>query len=181
MRSDKVSNYSSMMKLLHWTVAVLVIIMLAVSFFLGDLPKSYKPTAFMLHKSTGILILALMLWRLFVALTSERPKLPESVSKWEDYLSRLVQIGFYFFLIIMPLSGWIMSVAANKVPSFYGLFNLSLPGIPQSKALSKFMVETHEVIAWVLISLLVLHVLGAIKHHFIDKDGVLKSMLPFHK
>jgi cytochrome b561 len=181
MRSDKVSSYSSMMKSLHWIIALIVITMLSFSFFLGDLPKAYRGTGYMIHKSTGLVVLTLMLWRLCVVYSTKKPKLPVTVSAWERLLLVFVQVCFYILLIIMPLTGWITSMAAKRIPSFYGLFNLPLPGIPESKSLSKLMAQSHKIIAWVLIALLVLHVLGALKHHIIDKDGVLRAMLPSKK
>ena len=77
----------------------------------------------------------------------------------------------------MPLCGWIMSVASERVPSFFGFFRLPLP-IKPNKALALFMKESHEIIAWILVGMVVLHVLAALKHHFINKDNVLKRMLP---
>ena len=78
----------------------------------------------------------------------------------------------------MPLSGWIMSVAADKIPRYFGLFSVPFPGIAPNKSLADTMSESHEIIAWIIIGFIVLHVAGALKHHFIDKDHVLKSMLP---
>ncbi|WP_019216809.1 cytochrome b [Legionella tunisiensis] len=78
----------------------------------------------------------------------------------------------------MPLSGWIMSVAANRIPSYFTMFSVPFPGIAPSEALADLMVQVHNTIAWIIIVLLVLHVAGAVKHHFIDKDEVLRRILP---
>jgi cytochrome b561 len=181
MRCAGVCNYSSMMKFLHWLIGLTVIAMLLMGFFLDDIPKAYKGTAYMLHKSTGITLLILMLIRLVVVFIQGKPQFPASMSSWEKSLSTTVQFCFYVFLILMPLSGWIMSVAADKIPSYFNLFQLTLPGIPQDKALAKFMNQSHEVMAWILSALVILHILGALKHHYIDKDDVLRSMLPGKK
>lgn len=170
-------HYSNNFKLLHWVIALLAIGMLIGSFFLGDLPKAVKGTAFMLHKSTGILILFLMLVRFVWIHVSGKPALPETVPTWQRFASRFVQYCLYLFLILMPLSGWVMAVAANKAPKFYGLFKASLPWVPYDKSLAKLMNQTHEVIAWVLIVLVTIHVLAALKHHLIDKDDVMQRML----
>lgn len=71
-----------------------------------------------------------------------------------------------------------MSVAADRIPNYFGLFKAPLPWIEPNKSLAKLMAESHEIIAWILIAFITLHVLGALKHHFIDKDNVLKRMLP---
>lgn len=132
----------------------------------------------MVHKSIGLSILLLVVLRIIWIIHSGRPPLPENVPLWERVFSRIVQYALYLFLILMPLSGWIMSVAANRTPKYFGFFNVPFPGIPTDKGLSKLMFEFHETIAWILIVLIALHVAGALKHHFIDKDDVLKKMMP---
>lgn len=171
-------HYSSGSKFFHWVIALIVISMLAISFFLEDLPKPYVPTAFMLHKSFGLTVLFLMILRLIWVSYKGKLPLPASVPVWQRFLSRLVQYSLYFFVILMALSGWIMSVAANKIPYYFGLFHLSLPGVEPNKNLAELMNESHETIAWILIVLIILHIAGALKHHFIDKDDVLRRMLP---
>lgn len=177
MRHKDVKQYSSESKWFHWLIASIVILMLSFSFFLDDLPKDIQPTAYMLHKSFGLTVLFLMLLRIFFLHLKGRPPLPSSTPIWEKWLSRLVQYGFYVLLICMPLCGWIMSVADGRVPTYFGLFKVPFP-VHQSKALGEFMLQAHVTIAWVLIGLLFLHVAGALKHHFFDKDKVLTRMLP---
>lgn len=172
------TGYSAVAKWLHWIIALTVVLMLLMGFFLDDVPESFQGTAYMLHKSTGLTILFLMICRFIIIHANTRPALPDSMKLWEKILSRLVQYGFYVLLILMPMSGWIMSVAADRVPSYFGLFNMPLPWISPDKPLAQFMNESHEVIAWILLGFICLHTLGALKHHFIDKDNVLRRMLP---
>ncbi|KTD21153.1 cytochrome b [Legionella londiniensis] len=177
MKKNAVVRYSTGSKILHWLIAVIVIIMLSVSFFLEELPKQYQPTAFFIHKSFGLTVLFLMVIRLFWISYAGKPDLPLTVPFWQKTLARSVQFILYLFLFAMPISGWIMSVAANKPPSFFGLFQANLP-IEPNKALAQFMNQLHELFAWILIVLIALHLAGALKHYFIDKDKVLQSMLP---
>ena len=172
-----VNGYSAGSKVFHWLIAFIVILMLSVSFFLDDLPKQYQANAFMIHKSMGLTVLFLMIVRFFWIQLHGKPSLPTTVSRWQKIVSRLVQYSLYLSLITMAMCGWIMSVAAERVPSYFGLFRLTLP-IKPNKALAQLMDQSHKTIAWVLIILISLHVAGAIKHHFIDKDNVLKRMLP---
>jgi cytochrome b561 len=176
--SQSVTTYSSLSKIVHWVIAFAVIVMLSFGFFLDDIPDASKGTAYMLHKSVGLTILFLMVFRIISIKIKGRPPLPDSVKTWERYLSRLVQYSFYLLLLLMPLSGWILSLAAERVPSYFGLFNMPLPGIGPNKSLSEFMAESHRVIAWMIITLLFFHVAGALKHYFYDKDHVLQNMLP---
>ena len=172
-----VVTYSKGSKVLHWLIAIIVIAMLSFSFFLGDLPGKYQASAYMMHKSFGLTVLFLVIARFFWILHSGKPALPVSVPTWEKPLSRLVQYAVYVLLVSMPICGWVMSVAENRVPSYFGLFRMPLP-ISENKALSNFMDQSHVTIAWILIALIILHVAGALKHHFINKDNVLKRMLP---
>jgi cytochrome b561 len=169
--------YSTGSKFFHWFIAIIVITMLSGSFFLDDLPEQYQSFAYMMHKSFGLTVLFLMVFRLFWIHRSGKPPLPATVPIWQKILSRIVQYSLYVFLLSMALSGWIMSVAGGNVPSYFGLFNAPLP-INSDQALSKLMEQSHKIIAWVLIVLIVLHIAGAIKHHFINKDNVLRRMLP---
>ncbi len=170
-------EYSTGSKIIHWTLAIIIILMLALSFFLDDVPKPNQPIAYMIHKSFGLLVLALMLVRLLWISMRGKPELPATVPNWQKVLARGVQYSLYLFLFLMPISGWIMSVAANHPPVFFGLFSVSLPITP-SEDLAGIMAQTHEIIAWILIFLLVLHVAGALKHYFFNKDNVLQTMLP---
>lgn len=163
---------------LHWVIATLVMMLLSVSFFLDGLDKSIRPTAIFLHKSFGLSILFLMLLRLLWRAKILPPPLPPITPRWEVFLARGVQAAMYFFLIVMASVGWVMSVLADHTPSFFGLFQLPLPWIKPNPALSKLFFLAHQTIAWILIGLISLHVMGALKHVIIDRDKVLESMLP---
>ena len=170
--------YPSTSKWLHWIIAFLVIVMLCGGFFLEDVPKSMQDTVYTIHKSIGLTILCLMILRLVWVHYVGRPVLPRTLPLWERIASHIVQYGLYVFVIFMPLSGWIMSVASNYNPSYFGLFSVNLPFIPQNKALADNAFLAHKTIAYILIVLVALHILGALKHHFWDKDNILRRMLP---
>lgn len=178
MSHRKVSHYSSGSKLLHWLIALIVMFMLSVSFFLQDLPKDYIGTGFMLHKSFGLLVLFLMILRIIWILRSGRPALPESVPIWQQKIARLLHYSLYFFVILMPVCGWILSVSAGRVPTFFGLFPLPLPFIQPNEQTAAFMSQAHTTIAWIIIALIALHIAAAFKHYFINRDGVFQRMMP---
>lgn len=178
MSKKTISKYSTTSKLFHWIIALLVFIMLIVGFSFNNIPPETRGTAYMLHKSTGITILFLMILRLIWIHKSGKPPLPKKVPLWERVFSRMIQYGFYILLILMPLSGWIRSVAADKVPVYFGLFKANLPWVGVNQNLSESMANVHLIIAWIIVVFITLHVLGALKHHFIDKDDVLKKMWP---
>jgi cytochrome b561 len=172
------TRYSTISILLHWLIALLVLLMLSVGFFMADLPDTQKPMVYMVHKSLGISLIFLMLLRIGWILYAGKPALPESTPLWELALARLVQYGFYLLLIVMPVVGWIMSTAAGKPPVFWGLMEMPFPGVTKNPHLAEYMWGWHATIAWILIGMIALHVLGAMKHLIIDKNGVFSSMLP---
>lgn len=172
-----IRSYSPLMKTLHWLIAIAVIAMLCFGLFMDDIPQDYKVQAFSVHKSVGLTILLLMVIRIVVAHYSKKPALPESMKVWEKVLARFVQYGFYILLILMPLSGWLMSTAANKIPVYLGLFSLPFPGVSPDKSLAHFMQGSHELLADIIFVFILLHVCGALKHYFIDKNDVLQTML----
>ena len=177
-KNRDVTSYSKGTMVLHWLIALIVLSMLSLSFFLDDLPKASKPLAYMLHKSFGLTILALMIVRIFWIIRTGKPELPKSIPRWEVILSKAVQHSMYVFLIAMPICGWMASVFGGRVPVYFGLFKLPIPGLSLDKDLSEFFNQCHEVIAWILITLITLHIAGALKHYLIDKDNVLSRMLP---
>ena len=177
MGNKDVLQYATGSKVLHWLIAVLVIGMLAGGFFMDDLPATIKPVVYMIHKSIGLTILGLMLIRLVWIIQNGKPRLPESVTRLERVASRAIQHTFYLLLILMPLSVWVLSNAANRPPVYFGLVLMPFPGISPNESLANFMGLCHEIMAYTLIVLIFLHVAGALKHHFIDKDVVLRRML----
>ena len=170
-------EYTKTSKTIHWLTAIIVLSMLTFSFFLSDLPSSIKPNAYMLHKSFGLTVLGLMLLRIIWIISAGRPSLPSNMPNWERIFARAVQHSFYLFLILMPLSGWIMATASKRSPVFFGLITIPCPGISPNQDLAKLMNSSHKIIAWILITLAFFHICGALKHHFLDKDEVLKKML----
>jgi len=177
-KNRDVLQYPQGFKYLHWFMAILVLGMLGLGFLLGYFPGSIKPTAYMLHKSIGLTLLGLIILRLIWIVCLKKPSLPDAMPHWEFFLARFVQYSLYVFLFFMPLSGWLMATASNKIPVYFGWFRVPFPGIVPNKALAVWMSGAHSFIAFILLGLIALHIAGALKHRFIDKDNVLKSMMP---
>lgn len=174
-------HYGNVTKTLHWTISILVIVMLILGALLDDIPKPLKFQMYTLHKSIGISILGLMAFRLVWRLINPRPVLPNNTPNWEKWFANGSHAMFYILLIAMPLTGWIMSTASGHIPDFFWLVKFPLPFIAKNKPLAKTFETIHTYIAWSIVALLCLHVMGALKHHFIDKDNVLTRMLPNRK
>lgn len=166
-------------QLLHWIIVALVITQFVLATIAGDLPLGMRKLAMLArHKSVGITILALALLRLAWRWSNPTPVLPATLRPYEVLLARFTHTALYALLIAMPLTGWIMSSARSFAVSWFGL--LQLPDLVRpNRALYDAMLTTHGVLAWTLATIATLHVLAALKHHFVLKDDVLRRMLPF--
>ncbi len=180
MLKNTIDNYGSVARTLHWLIAVLVIGMLIFGFLLESIPKPIRGEMIGLHKSIGLTILLLILLRLIWRFINIQPVLPISVPPWEQIAARSVHILFYLVLLLMPLSGWIMSSLDGHPVFFWKWWNWTLP-LPVNKTLANDFFNVHVTIAWIIIALLVLHIGAALKHHFIEKNNVLRRMLPGYK
>ncbi len=170
-------TYSPITKFFHWLLFILVTVMLIIGANLGNIPKAYKRTVIDFHKSLGLTILALMILWIIWAIFNRKPQYPHTMKLWEKILAKTVQKLLYICVLLMPLIGWLMSSAAGKYPVYFGWFTMKLP-IIQSKPLAKFFSELHTIFAWIILGLVCLHIIGALKHHFIDKNNILMRMLP---
>jgi cytochrome b561 len=164
---------------LHWIIVALVIVQFTLALLADDLPPGVRKLALLArHKSFGLTILALVVLRLAWRAANPRPELPGTLKPYERVLARGTHGLFYVLLITMPLTGWMMSSARGFPVSWFGFFQLP-DLVPRNRALYEALLTTHETLAWVLVAVVSLHVLAALKHHFMLKDDVLRRMLPF--
>lgn len=173
---DKASEYGWVSKSLHWLVAILILGMLTVGFVMESLPKTpLKWWLYDMHKSFGLTVLALMMlrlgWRIFYPI----PQLPEWLPCWQKFAARMTHAALFLFGLAMPLSGWMMSVASDHTPQWFGLFVASLP-IPKSKLIANFAHTTHGLLAWCFCGLILLHTSAAFWHG-LGQDGMIWRML----
>jgi cytochrome b561 len=172
-------TWGAVAKFLHWTIAILVVMMLIGGVSMDDIPNGPdKMWVYAMHKSTGLTILALMLLRLLWRAFDPRPADPPGAGRPAMFAARTLHAGFYVLLILMPLSGWLYNSASNFPLKWFGLF--SVPALSGAdKDIKHFAHEVHETLYVVIAIAIALHAAAAIKHHFIDRDNVLRRMLPF--
>ncbi len=169
------SQYSGISKFLHWLIFILVLVQILLGFFWDD-TGSFNFTAISWHKSLGLTILCLVVLRLAWVLTNPKPTLLNTPA-WQRLAAKTIHGLLYLSLIGMPLSGWIGLTAGGKPPQPFGI-PLPFPGIQANKVLANISFEVHKFLGFILVGLIALHILAALKHHFIDKDDVLIRMLP---
>jgi len=172
------NRYSTVSLVLHWLIAVLVVaqILLIQAHEATDGPISREFVN--LHKSVGLSILVLTLVRLGWRLANPAIPLPASTPRWQKLAARATHVLFYLLLLAMPLVGWAASSAAGREIIWFGLFEWPALPIGGGRDMAPDLMDVHETAATLLIALDVLHILGALKHHFIDRDNVLHRMIP---
>lgn len=174
------ARYSSVSVALHWAIAVLLLVQVWIGNWFEDLPRGpEKGEAFALHASVGATILTLSLVRLAWRLTHPAPPLPTHYHPAVRALARATHVGLYVVMIGMPLTGWAAaSTSGNPLPDVWGV--IPFPRLPVSGDAAHETAETLHVgvLLWGFWVLLALHVAGALKHHFVDRDTTLWRMLP---
>jgi cytochrome b561 len=178
-----VQRYTLIQRLLHWIIAVLVLVLLAAGLTIGTLGyeglveaygQDMTNTIYTYHKTLGVLVLALVVLRLALRLTLGKPSYASPLAPWQHTLSSIVHWLFYGLLIAMPVLGWLATAAGGYPVQF---FDWNLPGlIGKDKALSEALFEWHGLLGLVLLGLIVLHVAAALTHWLKWNDGVMERM-----
>ena len=175
-------RYNGLAIFLHWLLALALVGIFSVGLYMADLPFSpQRLKLYNWHKWAGITILTLSAIRLLWRLSHKPPALPQSVTLgmpgWQVSAYHATHVLMYALFFIVPLVGWAYSSAAGFPIVLFGV--LPLPDfVSASKPLAELIKPWHEISAFALAGLVVLHVAAAVKHHFIDKDGLLDRMLP---
>jgi cytochrome b561 len=173
------ARWGTIAQLFHWVIVALVITQFVLASIAAELPLGMAKLATLArHKSVGITILGLAILRLAWRWMNPTPPLPGTLKPYERVLANVTHFMLYALLLIMPVTGWIMSSARKFPVSWFSI--VQLPDlVAPNRRLYETMLETHEILAWTLVSVATLHVLAALKHHFVLKDDTLRRMLPF--
>lgn len=176
------TRYTATAKLLHWLLAIALIAAIGIGLYMVSL--SFSPQRLKLynwHKWLGVSILVLSLVRLGWRLWHKPPALPAAMQArmpaWQHLAHHGTHHALYALFFLVPLLGWAYSSAAGFPIVFLGL--VQLPDfVPVSPELAEFIKPLHQWSAYALAALIVLHIAAALKHQFIDRDGLLLRMLP---
>jgi cytochrome b561 len=170
-------RFSLPMIVLHWLIALMIIAMLAIGLYMVGLPRGlpFKASLINFHKSLGLTIFLLVLIRIGVRMASGRPPLPP-MRAWQRAAASATQVLLYVAMIVIPVTGYLGSSFNRYGTRFWGL---ALPKWGwDDKQLRELWFTIHEISAWILIALIVLHLAGALKHQLIDRDRLVQRMLP---
>jgi len=191
------NRYTNTAVVLHWLIAIAIFGMFALGWYMSELPKeapkqmaydlfdlgiytwqlaeeaSPRTFYFNLHKSIGITLLALIAFRVFWRITHKPPALLSSYSAVERKLATGAHHLLYLLMVALPVSGIIMAISSKYGVKWFGLE--FLPGLDNAGLRDVFK-EAHEIIGVIILLVIIIHILGALKHKFIDKDTTMHRM-----
>ncbi len=172
------TSYHPIAKALHWFMALVIFGLLALGFVMSDMPLSpEKLQYFSWHKWAGVSIFVLVWVRLAWRLLNPPPPYASSMPRHVQLLAHAGHLALYALMVVIPLSGWLMSSAKGVQTVWFGV--LPIPDLlSRDKELGHLLEEVHSLLNWGLMALVVGHLGAALKHHFIDRDDTLTRMLP---
>jgi superoxide oxidase len=170
-------TYTPALITLHWLTVLVIAGVFAAIEIRGYYPKGSDMRGLLTatHKSLGILVLLLTIVRIAVRSQTRAPIIVPAPPAWQDAIARATHLTLYAAMLTMPLLGWLMTSAGGHPIPFFGL---SLPPlIGENKELAHTLEETHEFIGNALYYVIGLHALGALFHHYVQKDNTMTRML----
>jgi cytochrome b561 len=183
------ARYTKVAMALHWLIAAMILANLALpTVWENFAPDELVRPMINLHKSFGITLLGLVLLRILWRMTHKPPAFPEHYPRWERRLANITHKLLYVLMLGVPAVGWMMDSAWDKASQFpmhlFGLFEFPRIGAimaldPATKErLHSLFEEAHSLSGYSLLALIGLHLAGALKHQFIDRERELQRMLP---
>lgn len=172
------ARYTRVSSVLHWLIALLIFCTFPLGLYMADLPLSpHKLQYYSWHKWAGVtiffLVLIRILWRI-----GHQPPAPVPMPRWQLLASAAVHYSLYVLMVIIPISGWLMSSAHGFQTVWFGV--LPLPDLLQKNHdLAETLEDIHAALNYGMLALVGLHVAAALKHQFIEKDRLLSRMNPF--
>jgi cytochrome b561 len=182
-------NWGWLTRVLHWSIALTVFGMLATGLYAKNLIDASTPAGELhyyevinIHKSFGLTVIMLMAFRLIWRVSERTPILPATMQTWEKVLARTTHVLLYFGLFLMPVTGWLWASAYGEPVR---LFGFKLPGlghlipgwVPLNGDQATLAHHTHIITAFVLMTIVGMHVIGALKNHFVEHNNVLRKMI----
>lgn len=180
MSQATVSRYHPLARALHWVLALAIVGNFVLGVYMSDLPFSpARLQYYSWHKWAGVLVLAFSAFRALTRLMSPPPAMPQHIEAampgWQKLAHHATHIGLYALFFAVPLTGWAFSSAAGFPIVLFGV--LPLPDfVPVSESLADVLKEAHELTAFAMAALVVMHVAGAVKHMVVDRDGLMSRM-----
>jgi cytochrome b561 len=181
-RSSGSERYHGAAIALHWLIAALIVCGFYIGWIMTDI-HGFTPTKlkyFSWHKWIGVTVFALAVIRVLWRATHRAPALDEATPAWQKAAAHLVHGLLYLLMLAIPLSGYFYSSAAGIQVVYLGIVPLPTL-IGPDQALKATLRTVHVLLNYTLLALVVMHVAAALKHQFVDRDGLLARMIPLLK
>lgn len=172
-------RFGFLARLFHWLIFLLLIGSFTLAWTMTGMPLGLEKLKFYSwHKWVGATVFLVVILRLGWRLANPVPEVPAGTPRWQRIAAGLSHFLLYAILIVMPITGWIMS-SMKKLPLVYlGLIHIPSP-FGANEEWAEILEEVHETLGLVLLVLVGIHVLAALYHHFVLRDNVLRRMLPW--
>jgi len=162
----------------HWLMAIIIIGLIALGVYMVPLSvSSLKLKLYRWHKEFGLIILYLIFFRLAWRLADRTPSLLGQLPWWQKIAAKTVHATLYFFMFIVPMTGWLLTSATGFPVSFFGWF--LMPDLVQpNEVVRVWMVFSHKWLSYIMAGLICVHIAATIQHYVVHKDNILRKMLP---
>ncbi|HSG56301.1 MAG TPA: cytochrome b [Paracoccaceae bacterium] len=172
-------SYTTIARLLHWIMALLVLGMIAAGFLMvqDGLARPLRNTLFIFHKNAGVLVLVLIVLRIAYRLVQPPPALPAHLPSWQVRAAGASHLALYALLVVMPVAGYVR-VKAGGFP-IESLDALGIPSpVPRSEPLAELAKAVHHYAGFVITGIVAVHISAAFYHAILRRDGVFSRIWP---
>ena len=178
MRRNTAERWGSVSIGLHWTIAALILLVqLPAGLTMEAVGRGpLQDLLYNVHKTNGLVIFTLAVIRLGWRWSQPVPALPADLPAWQRIAARTSHTLLYLLLFLMPISGFLYTAMGGFPVPLFGLYDLARL-VPENEPLAEFFKGVHWTLQYVLYAVVALHVAGALQHHLIRRDGVLRRML----
>ncbi len=177
MTGNSTERWGSVQIGLHWLIASLLVVQLLAGWLMtGASPGPFQNFLYTLHKNIGLIVLILAVFRLSWRWMHPVPELPSGLPPWQATAARATHAALYVLLFLLPVTGFLYTTLSGFPVPFLLLFDLEKL-VPVDKPLGQYFKYAHLTLTWLLYLVLALHIAGALQHHLVRKDGVLRRML----
>ncbi len=175
--TNTLKSFGSVARFFHWSISFLFLFQFGIAMVMTEMGKedAYRETFYMLHQSVGITVLILALFRLLWRKMTPLPDWPETMTDSDKKLFSFTEWGLYLIMLVMPLSGYILTMAEGEAFDFFGLF--ATPDlIGKSEVLEEIGEYLHRIAGYLTVGLIGAHVTLVLRHHCSFKDSFLSRM-----